>query len=90
MEQLTTPAALQAWIAYLNADAKNVGELGKGAFAFNTTLELTRTGVGIMGSQLKGRRTGSTRLASTLVWTGGADPMFRVVDRTAHFCVCRC
>jgi hypothetical protein len=70
--------ALQAWIAYLNADAKNVGELGKGAFAFNTTLELTRTGVGIMGSQLKGRRTGSTRLASTLVWTGGADPMFRV------------
>ncbi len=71
-------AALQAWIAYLNADAKNVGELGKGAFAFNTTLELTRTGVGIMGSHLKGRRTGSTRLASTLVWTGGADPMFRV------------
>jgi|DEB0MinimDraft_6_1074348.scaffolds.fasta_scaffold06789_6 hypothetical protein len=70
--------ALQAWIAYLNADAKNVGELGKGVFAFNTTLELTRTGVGIMGSHLKGRRTGSTRLASTLVWTGGADPMFRV------------
>ena len=78
-------AALQAWIAYLNADAKNVGELGKGAFAFNTTLELTRTGVGIIGSQLKGRRTGSTRLASTLVWTGGADPMFRVATAQHTF-----
>ena len=77
--------ALQAWIAYLNADAKNVGELGKGVFAFNTTLELTRTGVGIMGSHLKGRRTGSTRLASTLVWTGGADPMFRVATAQHTF-----
>ena len=69
-------AAMQAWVAYLNADTKNVGELGAGVFVFNTTLSLTTGARAIVGPH-GGYRTGSAQLGATLKWTGGASPMFQ-------------
>lgn len=76
-------AAMQAWVAYLNADTKNVGELGAGIFAFNTTLSLTTGARGIVGPR-GGYRTGSAQLGATLKWTGGASPMFQT-DTARHY-----
>jgi len=75
-------AAMQAWVAYLNASSKNVGELGAGVFAFNTTLSLTTGARAIVGPR-GGYRTGSAQLGATLKWTGGASPMFQT-DTTRH------
>lgn len=80
-------AAMQAWVSYLNASGKNIGELGHGVFAFNTTLNLTQRGRGIVGPTTQGRRTGSGQLGATLKWTGGADPMFST-DESQHFFSC--
>lgn len=77
-------AAVTGFFAMLNANSQAVGSLGKGTFTFSSTIDLSTAARNIRGTP-GGWRTGSTRVKTTLKWTGGASPMFTTATSRHYF-----
>lgn len=78
-------AALKDFFAWLSDDPANYGVLGPGRFLVDDTIEIAGPARSIIGVFFGGQRTGSTGLATTLVWAGGAKPMFKTATARHRF-----
>lgn len=70
-------AALQAAVDHAVSSGIGRVHLGAGQFVVRSTIELKTRGVAIIGSDVSNRQFGSTPRSSSLVWEGGAAPVFR-------------
>lgn len=78
-------SALKAFVAWLDDNPANFGVLGPGRFVFDDTIDIAGSARAIIGVIGGGQRTGSTGLATTLVWAGGAKPMFKTATTRHRF-----
>lgn len=70
-------AALQAAVDHAISTGIGRVKLGAGEFVVRSTIQLRTRGVAIIGSDVSNRQFGSTPRSSSLIWEGGAAPIFR-------------
>jgi polygalacturonase len=78
-------AAIQAAIDYAVSSNIRQVNLGYGIFKINTTINFHTKGISFVGIESSSDQTGSVFAGCSIIWTGGASPMFRATTTRIRF-----
>lgn len=78
-------AAIQAAIDYAVSSNIQQVNLGYGIFKINTTINFHTKGISFVGIESSSDQTGSVLAGCSIIWTGGASPMFAATTTRIRF-----
>lgn len=78
-------AAIQAAIDYAVSSNIRQVNLGYGIFKINTTINFHTKGISFVGIESSSDQTGSVLAGCSIIWTGGATPMFAATTTRIRF-----